>query len=262
MTTTPRSARVVIVFLTRSFPLVPLFLLSPYSPLPSPYSPFPSPYLSPLPGKTRQGLLALEVGQIHNIPEHMTMNGNIKPCECIVHMKLYIICSAECHKKSIFRETIHQASFTYTNPKGGPEIPDSGPVCTTKNYAAPKVCFGLAPFLFYFFYLLFLVLFCYSFCLYINRALLRRSSRLQPLLPLLPIQRVLNPQTPSMYLLFSPLIFFFVSRRLCSSCITHIPHHSYHSFFSLSSFLSFSELQLSRSFSLFSHLPSPTSHSM
>eukprot|EP00026_Physarum_polycephalum_P014948 Phypoly_transcript_15519.p1 GENE.Phypoly_transcript_15519~~Phypoly_transcript_15519.p1 ORF type:complete len:264 (+),score=46.40 Phypoly_transcript_15519:107-898(+) len=89
-------------------------------------------------GKTRQGLLGLEVGQIHNIPEHMTMNGNIKPCECIVHMKLYIICSAECHKKSIFRESIHQGNFTYTNPKGGPEIPESGPVCTTQNYAAKK----------------------------------------------------------------------------------------------------------------------------
>ena len=38
MTTTPRSARVVIVFLTRSFPLVPLFLLSPYSPLLTPLS--------------------------------------------------------------------------------------------------------------------------------------------------------------------------------------------------------------------------------
>lgn len=89
-------------------------------------------------GKTRQGLLALEVGQIHSIPEHMTLNGNIKPCECIVHMKPYIICSAECHKKSIFKETQHQGNFTYTNPKGGPEIPESGPVCTTRNYAAEK----------------------------------------------------------------------------------------------------------------------------
>jgi hypothetical protein len=89
-------------------------------------------------GKTRKGLLGLEVGQIHTIPEHMTLNGNIKPCDCIVHMKLYIICSAECHKKSIFRETVHQGNFTYTNPKGGPEIPDSGPVCTTRNYAAGK----------------------------------------------------------------------------------------------------------------------------
>jgi hypothetical protein len=55
-----------------------------------------------------------------------------------VHMKLHIICSAECHRKSIFRETAHQGNFTYTNPKGGPEIPESGPVCTTRNYAVNK----------------------------------------------------------------------------------------------------------------------------
>lgn len=88
-------------------------------------------------GVERAGLLAIEVFQVHRSQEHLALDGKIKDCGCTIHNRLALVCSQECHKKSIFHESANP-KFKYIAEDGEPEIPETGPIACTRHYPPPS----------------------------------------------------------------------------------------------------------------------------
>jgi len=89
-----------------------------------------------LTGKSRQGVLAVELLQYHVEQEHLEKDKNsnkaLIDCECPIHVRLYLICSEKCRENSIYHRVPKPQDIK--NYDAELIIPEKGPLLIVQQY--------------------------------------------------------------------------------------------------------------------------------